>query len=311
MATRRAVLRRTIVILAAVALLIGMLAALAVAKPGQDKPGASPDRRYVEAVVQIPAGDHDIPATLVTPRRGGPRAAHPGVLLVHGFASSRDEVGDMYLRLSKTLAAHGYASLRIDFAGSGDSTQPFVDNTFDGMVSDTRIALDYMDALSSIDDDRIGIVGFSLGSRIAAVVSGTDDRVAAFATWSGAVANGRTNFADTFDAYYDVACPASSAIVDLGFRIIELSCEWFESIDASTAQTAIGGFDGPILAIAGTEDTVVDPTWSRRLALDTGSLDYTLRILEGADHIYNVLTPDQALAEQVLDLTGAWFDEKL
>lgn len=309
MATRRVLLSRTLVLVTAVAVLIGTLAALAVAKPGGDRD--QPRERFVETVVDIPAGDHDIPATLVVPRRGGPKASHPGVLLVHGFASSRDEVGDMYLRLSRTLAEAGIASLRIDFAGSGDSSQPFIENTFDGMVADTRIALDYMDSLASIDSDRMGIVGFSLGSRISAVVAGTDSRVTTFASWSGAVANGRTNFETTFDPYYDVACPDGSAVVDLGFRVIELSCEWFESMEASTARDAIAGFDGPILAIAGTEDTVVDPVWSRQLALDAGSLDYTLRILEGADHIYLVLTPDQTLAEQVIELTGAWFSDKL
>lgn len=308
MVVRRAVLTRTLILVAVMALFVGALTALALAAPGQ---GESPNRRSVETVVQIPAGDHDIPATLVVPKRGGPNAEHPAVLLVHGFASSRDEVGAMYQRLARKLALEGYASLRIDFAGSGDSSQPFVENTFDGMVSDTQISLDYLASLGSTDDARLGIVGFSLGSRIAAVVAGTDGRVAAFATWSGAVANGRTNFEDTFDAYYDEACPNGSAVVDLGFRIVELSCEWFESIDASTAQVAIGGFDGPLLAIAGTEDTVVDPTWSRQLALDTSSLDYTLRILPGADHIYNVLTPDQTLARDVIRLTRLWFADKL
>ena len=51
--------------------------------------------------------------------------------------------------------------------------------------------------------------------------------------------------------------------------------------------------------------------WSRRMAVDTGSLDFMLRILPGADHIYLVLTPDQTLAEQVIKLTGDWFDDKL
>lgn len=311
MVTRRRAFSRGFVVLLALALLFSAALTMANAAPGEPNLGNSPSQRLVEYTIDIPAGDHDIPAILAVPKRGGPNAEHPGVLLVHGFASTKDEVGDMYKRLARKLAVAGYASLRIDFAGSGDSEQPFVENTFDGMVADTRIALDYLIDSSSIHDDRIGIVGFSLGTRIAAVVAGTDDRVQAFASWSGAAANGRTNFEGIFDAYYDTAVAEGSAIVDLGFRVVKLSLAWFESIDASRAQDAIAGFSGPLLAIAGEDDMTVDPIWSRMLILDSGSLDATLRILPGADHIYHVLTPDQTLAEQVMELTADWFSDKL
>ena len=38
------------------------------------------------------------------------------------------------------------------------------------------------------------------------------------------------------------------------------------------------------------------------------SPDESLRILPGADHIYNVLTPDQTLAEAAITITADWFD---
>lgn len=302
--------RRSFVVLAVLVALLGGTLTSASASRGVQATGSS-GRPLVEREVSIPAGDHNIPATLTRARVDGRIPQQPAVLLVHGFASSRDEVGGMYERVARALAKKGYASLRIDFAGSGDSSQPFVENTFDGMVSDTEIALDWLVGLQTTDDERIGILGFSLGSRIAAVVAGTDSRVSAFASWSGAVANGRTNFESTFDAYYDSACPDGSAVVDLGFRVVELSCDWFETMEASTAQEAIGGFSGPLLAIAGTEDTVVDPIWSKQVVLDSDSLDATVRTLPGADHIFLVLTPDQTLANQVIRLTSNWFAGKL
>ena len=39
--------------------------------------------------------------------------------------------------------------------------------------------------------------------------------------------------------------------------------------------------------------------------------DETLRIIEGADHIYHVLTPDQTLAELTIELTADWFADRL
>jgi len=43
----------------------------------------------------------------------------PAVLLLHGFASSKDEVGNLYKQLSDELFKVGISSLRIDFRGWG------------------------------------------------------------------------------------------------------------------------------------------------------------------------------------------------
>ena len=308
MALRSRAIGRGMVLLLALGLLLGT-AFVASAKPLN--PGTSADNRLIEYRVDIPAGDHTIPAILAVPKAGGPNAEHPAVLMVHGFASHKDEVGDMYKREARYLAVAGYASLRIDFAGSGESTQPWTDNTFDGMVADTRTALDWMIAHQSTDDDRIGILGFSLGSRISATVAGTDDRIAAFASWSGAVENGRNGFEYFFDTYSQEAHDNGSVVVDLGYTVIELSAEWFDSMDASHARDDVADYVGPLLAIAGEDDLTVPPVVSRELILYAGSLDATLRILPGADHIYHVLTPDQTLAEETMMLTAEWFADKL
>ncbi len=287
---------------------IALTLALAVAIPA---PAAQATTGYAldEQVVFIDAGGHDIPGTLATPQGiGHPVAA---VLMLHGFGSSRDEVGDMYGRLAEDLAERGIASLRIDFAGSGDSQQPWVENTYDGMVQDARVALDYLVALDATDDDRIGLLGFSLGTKVAMSVAGTDSRITAFASWSGSTANGQEDFQFFFDEYYEEARTNGSAVVDLGFTVVELSIGWFETIAASQNLDLIADFDGSLLAIAGTEDTVVDPRWSKALIRTAGSADATLRLIGGADHIYHVLTPDQSFAENVLRLTARWFESRL
>jgi dienelactone hydrolase len=231
--------------------------------------------------------------------------------MVHGFASYKDEVGEMYKREARYLAVAGYASLRIDFAGSGERAQPWIDNNFDGMVADTRVALDWLVGHEATDDNRIGILGFSLGSRIGASVAGTDSRVAAFASWSGDVQNGSNGWEYFFDVYYPTAQANGSVVVDLGWTTVELSEEWFDTMAASHARDDVAGFVGPLLAVAGTDDESVDPIVARELVLHAGSLDATLRIIPGADHIYHVLTPDQTLAEQVMLLTAEWFEDKL
>ena len=54
-----------------------------------------------------------------------------------------------------------------------------------------------------------------------------------------------------------------------------------------------------------------NPDVSRQTIGDSSTLDGTLRIIPGADHIYLVLTPDQTLSTLCVDLTATWFSQKL
>src|SRR5687767_10964644 len=126
-----------------------VLALLTPTVAGADPPAwpnenPSADAKVRHTFVWIPAGDHQIPGILSLPKAGGAARSYPAVLMLHGFASHKDEVGDMYLREARALAQRGIASLRIDFAGTGDSQQPYTDNTWTGMVADAVTAYDWL-----------------------------------------------------------------------------------------------------------------------------------------------------------------------
>lgn len=93
--------------------------------------------------------------------------------------------------------------------------------------------------------------------------------------------------------------------------MVELSLAWFDTMIASTPLTDAAGYDGPILAVAGSEDTTVDPSISQAFLATLNSPDETLHIIEGADHIYGVLTPDQVLAEAAITITADWIADRL
>lgn len=78
-----------------------------------------------EEVVSILVDGQMIKATLETP--DGTAAPAPVVLMLHGFTGSRDELPvkdtdeGVFSRTARQLAENGFASLRIDFRGSGES----------------------------------------------------------------------------------------------------------------------------------------------------------------------------------------------
>ena len=278
------------------------------AAPSRPAERPSADAKVRHAFVWIPAGDHRIPGILALPKAGGVRRAYPAVVMLHGFASHKDEVGDMYLREARELAKRGIASLRIDFAGTGDSEQPYTANTWTGMVADAVIAHDWLVDHPRTIDDQVAVLGFSMGSKVGLGLLAERPEIPAFASWSGALYDG---IPPGFIDLYDEAQADGSVVLDLGFAVVELSLAWFDTMIASTPLTDAKDYTGAILAVAGSADTTVDPSVSQTFTATLNTPDETLRVIEGADHIYNVLTADQTLARAAIMITADWFDDRL
>jgi dienelactone hydrolase len=302
----RRISARSIVLGFALALLVPTVAAADPPTWPNENPSA--DAKVRHTFVWIPAGDHRIPGILALPKAGGAARSYPAVLMLHGFASHKDEVGDMYLREARRLAARGIASLRIDFAGTGDSEQPYTANTWTGMVADAVTAYDWLVDNRRTVDAGIGVLGFSMGSKVGLGLLAERPDIPAFASWSGALGDG---IPPGFMDLYEDAQENGSVVLDLGFAVVELSLAWFDTMIASTPLTDAAGYIGSILAVAGSEDTTVDPSVSEAFVALLHSPDETLRIIDGADHIYNVLTSDQTRAEAAMAITADWFAARL
>ncbi len=71
----------------------------------------------------------------------------------------------MYQLLAGNLAQRGYLVLTIDFAGFGESEDPFRregEASFD-FAGDVYAALHYMETLRNLDLSQISIIGHSMG----------------------------------------------------------------------------------------------------------------------------------------------------
>ena len=178
----------------------------------------------------------------------------PAVLLLHGFASSKDEVGDMYKRLAERLAAAGVASLRIDFRGGGDSSGDFADTTVTSQVEDAVQALEYLQAQDGIDPNRTGVLGFSLGAGVAITLAGDHaDAVKSLAVWSS-IGSFEDMNASLGAENVATAQNEGSVTVDLGFRTITLKNAFFESLDSYDVMAQLAKYGGAFLAVGGGQD---------------------------------------------------------
>ena len=84
--------------------------------------------------VSIPGTRGTIYATVQLPGKLARSGDMPLAVLCHGFTGSRAGDGH-FAPLAQDLAAQGIATVRLDFPGCGDSTEPFTAYTLSNMAS--------------------------------------------------------------------------------------------------------------------------------------------------------------------------------
>lgn len=135
--------------------------------------------------VEIPGARGTIPATVQMPGKLARTGEVPLVVLCHGFTGNRG--GDGHFEpLARDLAEQGIASVRLDFAGCGDSTEPYTEYTLTNMAADVDAAITYMQK-EYHTDGRKALVGHSMGGRLASLYPKLGSYpVTALALWSPA-----------------------------------------------------------------------------------------------------------------------------
>ena len=107
----------------------------------------------------------------------------PAFLLLHGFGGTKNGAGD--LAAAELLTSLGFAALRFDFRGCGESEGERAYIRCLDQVSDTRNAITYLQSQPSIERERIGVMGGSFGAAVAIYTGGVDDRVGAVVSVGG------------------------------------------------------------------------------------------------------------------------------
>jgi dipeptidyl aminopeptidase/acylaminoacyl peptidase len=106
-----------------------------------------------------------------------PSKNHAAVVLVHGWAATREQL----LPEARILARHGYGVLLFDWRAHGESDG--VKSTWgDVERRDLIAALDYLGTRADADPQRLGALGFSFGGGVAIDVAAADARLKAVVT---------------------------------------------------------------------------------------------------------------------------------
>ena len=278
-------------------------------------PGGEASATVASVDVTIDSRGMAVPATLVTPAGSDPA---PLVILIHGHGGTRHEAGG-YTRVAEGLAANGIASIRMDFPGCGDSTETFANNNLTNMLADIRAAQAFALANARIDEGRMGLLGFSMGGRLAITLAKANPDYDAMALWAPSARNG----ADTMVRY--VGGPVKWAAMKgqaqaEGFAPFttfwgmeqKLGYEWFTDLEFSTPGDDIARFEGALLVLYGDKDDVVPPAVSEMALRRAVKADPAIRhVVPGADHGLGLFSDEFDISENVVQTTVAFFTEHL
>lgn len=114
--------------------------------------------------------------------RNGSSSANVGIVFCHAFGDEAFRTHREMVVYARRLAKEGYAVLRFDYRGCGDSEGNFEDFTLKTRISDIRRAVDTLVEKSGVES--IGLLGLRFGGALAAALATRDPRIEYLILWA-------------------------------------------------------------------------------------------------------------------------------
>jgi hypothetical protein len=148
-----------------------------------------------EKRVSIPCTDLHLEGRMSLPEGSDPQ---PGVVVCHPhplYGGSMDN--NVVSSVCNSLQAQGLATLRFNFRGVGGSQGTHGQGVTE--QDDVRAALSVLRSQEEVDENRLGLAGYSFGAGVARDVAVSEKSIAALALISMPLASGETSPLDSYD----------------------------------------------------------------------------------------------------------------
>ncbi|MAF50373.1 MAG: alpha/beta hydrolase [Rhodospirillaceae bacterium] len=254
----------------------------------------------------------------------------PAFVIMHGFGGHKD--GPAQRWSSSQFPGWGYACMRFDFRGCGESEGPPGVVVPAEEINDCRAAIDYLATRPEVDPDRIGLLGTSYGAIVATSAAAEDGRAKAVIAQGGwgnsdrffrelhATPEAWAKFSGMLEEGRAKLAAGEAAARAHRFDIVPIPEPVRANIDERSifdfsVQTAIATYDfspqdhvarvapRPLLIVHAAADVVVRPSGSIDLFTHAGE-NAELYIMSGVDHfMFGENDP------RVINLVKDWLDK--
>jgi alpha-beta hydrolase superfamily lysophospholipase len=221
------------------------------------------------------------------------------VLLAHCFTGAKDL--HTVARLAGALADGGYAALRFDFTGLGESAGQFAGTTVSHDVRDlTRAAA----ALIERGYGPCAMVGHSLGGAATLLAAHRLKTVRSVAV-IGAPSS-PDHVRHLLVDHESRIRADGSAMVDIGGRPFPIAIEFLEDLDTHDELHAVADLGRPLLVVHAVDDEVVPVSEGERIFAAAAQPKGFVPLLD-ADHLVSARRTADTLAAVLL----SWLDQTL
>jgi dipeptidyl aminopeptidase/acylaminoacyl peptidase len=230
----------------------------------------------------------------------------PVVLLIHGIGGPRDELPiagtdeGVFSRSARLLAEAGYASLRIDHRGYGQSDGDPLDVSITQLISDAETAIDWLSESDVVDKERIAVLGWSQGGMVAAHAIAGRPAVKTLILWAPVV-NVVTH------AYYGYGVKAINQALEDDSR----ESTYIRDSASYSTPGAVALYKGSMLVIGGSQDEVLYPQPAMSAILLRYHDGVESLLMFDMDHAFGAKEGPQIIDEKMIPSTLDWLNKYL
>lgn len=224
----------------------------------------------------------------------------PLVILVHGWSCNRVGTWNaFFVRAAREFCKAGYAVLRFDFRGSGDSEGKFKDQTITSMLEDLRAVIDQTVKFQDIDAHKICLIGHSQGAYVSFLQALKDKKIKSLVSWMGRLSNLNEFWSKTWREELE-----RKGYIIVKDYIINKNC--FQDNLQYDLPGTISSLKIPSLFVYGDQDVIVPPSEGLKI-YKTLKSPKKLTILPDLDHTFT----GEAVKKKVISITLKWLKSNL
>ena len=187
------------------------------------------------------------------------------------------------------------------------------------MLQDIQAARDFALTHEQVDNGRLGLLGYSMGGRLALLHAAAAGDYKAVAAWTPAAQNGAASLLDFLggQAAYDefkarAAREGFAPFTTRWGQEQKLGLQFFTDMEESRPLEEAAKIRAPLLVLYGDLDDVVLPGVSEAvIAAATMSPEVVRHVVKGADHGLGLYSNEPALTEEAVRTTVDFLNQRL